>query len=438
MRGAPAFLLLALAPAGWPQAELTLDEAVRTALQNNRQVRIAQLEVRKSEAAIAAARTYRLPGARVGLLAAQPLTHLDFHFPPGSLGTYPATGPIPFTDAFIRNPLTPLALVLAGVDQPISQLHRIGLAVDLQTLKREEASQKLEQQEQAVANDVKKTYYGLLQAQSALDATGDALKLFRELERVAQQGLIEQVVLQGDVLDVQMRLAQTELEQVTLRNTIETQKGALNILLGRPLETDFRAASLPQAAALEIDPAAARSRALAQRPEREEARIHLLEAEKDARLKKAEYIPDVSLSLNYLGLGNIKFVPANTVMAGVLVNWNIFDWGRKKHELAAKEDGIQQAKEALAETEEKIQLEVDHNRRKLEESRARLRVSDLARRAAIEKLRVSTNKWQEGAIQVKDLLQGQTSVAEANYQYQKDLAAFWTAKAEFDKALGEK
>lgn len=407
-------------------------------MQNNRQVRTAQLEVSKAQAAVEAARTYRLPGFRVGLLEAQPLTHLDFNFPPGSLGTYPATGPIPLKDTAIRNPLTPLTFVLAGVDQPITQLRRIGLGVDLQNLKREVALRKLRQQEQSVANDVKKTYYALVQVQSALDATDDTLKLFRELERVAQQGLIEQVVLQGEVLDVQTRLAQTELDQVTLRNAIETGKGALNILLGRPLDTDFRAASVPQETTLEIDPGDARSRALSQRPERDEARLHVLEAEKDAKMKKSEYLPDVSLSANYLGLGNIKFVPANTLVAGVLVNWNVFDWGRKKYELSAKEDAIQQAKELLSETEAKIQLEVDSNRRKLEESRLRLRVSDLARRAATEKLRVSMNKWEERTIQLKDVLQGQASLTDANYQYQKDLVAFWTAKAEFDKALGEK
>lgn len=429
--------LLALVPAGWSQ-ELTLEEAVQTAIQNNRQVRIARLEFSKSEAAVRAAQTYRLPSFSVRFFEQQPLSHINFNIPPGTLGSFAATGPIPPGSATIRNPMQPMSIALAGVDQPLTQLRRIDLGIQLQNLKREEAASKLREQEQVVSSEVKKAYYALLQTQSALDVTADTLKLFNEVQRVAEQGSVEKVVLQGELLEVKTRVAQTQLEQMSLRNSIETQKGALNILLGRSINTDFRVASAEQTATLEIDPAAARARALAQRPELEQARLRILQAERDAKLKRAEAIPDISLSVNYLGLGNIKFLPSNTLLAGVSVKWDVFDWGRKGYELAAKKDAIQQAKEAFAETEARIQLEVDSNRRKLEENQARLKVSDLRRQTAAEMLRVSKDKWEEKTIQMKDVLQFQTSLTQANYEYQKDLLAFWTTKAEFDKALGEK
>jgi outer membrane protein TolC len=65
-------------------------------------------------------------------------------------------------------------------------------------------------------------------------------------------------------------------------------------------------------------------------------------------------------------------------------------------------------------------------------------VSDLTRQTAAEKLRVALNKRQQEAAQIKDVLQMQASLAEANQLYQKDLLAYWTARAEFDKALGER
>jgi outer membrane protein len=38
---------------------------------------------------------------------------------------------------------------------------------------------------------------------------------------------------------------------------------------------------------------------------------------------------------------------------------------------------------------------------------------------------------------LKDVLQQQTTLAQANQQYQQALSSFWTAKANFERALGE-
>jgi outer membrane protein TolC len=38
---------------------------------------------------------------------------------------------------------------------------------------------------------------------------------------------------------------------------------------------------------------------------------------------------------------------------------------------------------------------------------------------------------------LKDVLEIQTSLADANHRYQAALLAYWTARADFEKALGE-
>ncbi len=440
MKRTLVWLVLLAAPETvcWCQEQLTLDQAVDLAVKNNRRIHAAQLEVGKSEDAVAVARTYRLPTFRLNLLELQPLTHINFNFPTGSLGTYAATGPIPSTDTTLRSQFLPVTMFLAGADQPLSQLHRIGIGITLRDLERQLALQKLRGEEQAVATDVKKAYFGLLQTQSALEAIEEALKLFRELERVAKEGLAQQAVLPGDVLEVQTRLAQTELDEITLHNALQTQQSQINVLLGRPLESQFQVAPVSENTGTEVDETAARARALEQRSELGEARLKVLQAQKDRSLKKAEGIPEVSLTFDYLSLVNIPFVPTNTVGVGVQMNWNVYDWGRRKSELAAKDKTIEQAKTAVSETEAQIQLEVQADRHKLDESRARLKVSDLSRKTAAERLRVTLNRRQEQSVQIKDVLQMQVALAESNHQYQQDLLAYWTAKAEFDKALGER
>ena len=90
---------------------LTLERAVTLALQNNRQVSNAALEVGKSEDGIAAFKTKRLPALKLDLTEAEPLTSIDLKFKQGDLGSAPSTGPIPPTNTTIRTPRKPLTAV---------------------------------------------------------------------------------------------------------------------------------------------------------------------------------------------------------------------------------------------------------------------------------------------------------------------------------------
>lgn len=64
-------------------------------------------------------------------------------------------------------------------------------------------------------------------------------------------------------------------------------------------------------------------------------------------------------------------------------------------------------------------------------------VSESARDAAQQKLREVTNKYQEQSVLLRDVLQQQATTASALDSYQQALLGFWSAKADFEKSLGE-
>jgi outer membrane protein TolC len=64
-------------------------------------------------------------------------------------------------------------------------------------------------------------------------------------------------------------------------------------------------------------------------------------------------------------------------------------------------------------------------------------VARLAEDAAKENLRVSTGQYKFQTVMLSDVLKSQASLAETTNEYQRALLTFWTAKAEFEKALGE-
>ncbi len=423
------------APAG---EELPLDRAVSLALKNNRMVKNAALDVLKSENDLAASRTYRLPAFSFNVLETQLLTRMDFLFPKGAFGVFPGIGPVPSQETSITTARRPTTWVYARVSQPLSQLYRIHLGVGVRQLSREVARQQLEARQQDVASDVKKAYYALLQTQSALEAAAESIQLYRELDRVVGQSLAQQVALKSDSLDVKARLAKAEYDAVTLRHTLATQQEQLNNLLGRDLRTEFAVKQAPDPAGPETELAAARARALDQRPELREAKLKAQQAAKDRSMKKAEYIPDVSLNFQYVSPLGVELLPHNVMGAGLLVSWDVFDWGRKKQELASKTHTVEQARNAIEETEAQVLLDVDNRFRKLEEARALLHVVELAREAAREKVRVAKNKYEQQAALLKDVLQMESSLADVNHQHEQTLLAFWTTRADFERALGER
>jgi len=223
-----------------------------------------------------------------------------------------------------------------------------------------------------------------------------------------------------------------------LSNRLATQKEQLNSLLGREVSAVFEAASIPELVSDKTDLMAARKVALERRPELQQARLLIEQATLDRRIKKSEYIPDVSAGFVYLTLRNFDpIVPKNFANVGVVVNWEFFDWGRKKHQLAEKDKAVEQAKDGLKETEDKVLIDVGDKLRNLQQSSQALRVARLAEDSAKENLRVSTGRYKFQAVLLSDVLQSQASLAEAAHEYQRALLALWTAKAEFEKALGE-
>jgi outer membrane protein TolC len=433
-------LLLGCAAALWIHAAdvLTLDHAVQLAMAHNRTLRDAEIDVVKAQAQVMVQRTRLYPSLQVQVLGSQLLTPIDFTLQRGILGTYPNVGPIPAENIPIDTPLRPTGIFTGSIGQPLLTLYRIHQSLKVLDFSTDLAKEQVRATRQDVAHDVKSLYYSIQQAQAALAALEDTVKLYREVVSLTTRYLAEQTVLKGDLLQARTQLARAEQSQAVLLDQEDSAKEALNRLLGRDVLTAFDATPPEEATGLESDIDSARRRALEQRSELRQARIKLQQAEQDRRAKKAEYIPDVNASFNSIDVAGFNsFIPLHFTSLGISITWEPFDWGRKKHELAIKDSAIEQVRNASADAESQIVIDVDSKFRKLRQSRTQLTVDRLAQETAAENLRVVREKFQQQASLVKDVLQAQAALEQTNSDYRRSLSAFWTAKADFEKALGE-
>jgi len=416
---------------------LTLDEAVNLALQQNWNVKNSVLEVQKQDFEVSTARSRRKPQFQFTMLGGELLHSFDFTIPQGSLGTFASTGPIPSTNAKIHTPAVFTTYLTGSIDQPLTQQYKIGLGIRATELGRDIVREEVRAERQKIAAEVRTAYFNLFAIQANVDAAREAVKTFEETQRVTVQYVSEKTVLRGDALEVDARLAKARYELSVAENGLATQREALNQLLGRDVATPFRAEFVPEQDTSDLTLDSARQEALANRPECRQSHLKEKQAEYDRRLAKAEYIPDLSVSLRYQGISNVQVLPQNVTTAGFYLTWEPFDWGRRHNKVVEATKTIEQARNGIQETGSKVAVEVGAKYRKWQEASLLLKASSTAHEAAAEQLRVTGNKYKQQAALLRDLLQAQTQSSETNFQYQQSLSSYWSSFAELRKAMGE-
>jgi len=420
-----------------PSRVLTLDDAIRLAIANNRSLKVASLEVDKSKWQVAEVKTKRLPSFSGSVLGSQLLNEVSFNFPAGAFGTIPGVGPFPTTDTKVTTPRQPVAYVVSQTTQPLSQLYKINLGVRAQELSVKIAGEKARAERQSLVKDVKQAYYAVLQSESQLEAAEANVKQYQELDRVVLQRVSQEAALKSDSLDVKAKFANEKYKLAQLRNTLDSRKEYLNNLLGRDIRAEFETEKVPVASFEEVELRLAQSRALAQRPEVKQAELSMRQAEYDRRIAKADYIPDVGIAFNYASNFNVDVLPRNMTSIRFELKWEPWDWGRRKDIVNQKKITETQAQTQLHDVQARVLMDVNARFRKLEESRLLISVAQAERDAAQQRLREVTNKYEQQAVLLSDVLRQQASTASASDDYQQALLGFWSAKSEFEKSLGE-
>ena len=420
---------------------LTLDAAIAAAQANDPENELRAMDDRKAGYAIREAKTSLYPQLSLYANAGYLLTPLTFTIPRGTLGSYPGTGPLPSQNASITTPRDFTALVYGSAAQPLTQLNKIHLAIQDARVGFLLAKDAERNQRNQTLSQVKTAYFSLVTTQSQIESAESSLKYLERLNQEVEQNLAARVALKADSLFVKAKLVQQHYRLLVLRDTLQTQRESLNRLLGQDLATEFRVQLQPVPAPEELDLAAARRTALEQRPELRQTDLQMKRADLAIRRERANYIPDISLQFNYLSAPNIDFLPKNAVSAGLLLKWQPFDWGQKHQRTEQLKIASLQARVSAHDAREQVLIDVDRmpeleHMIELGEARALLDTQTAVTDAEEEKLRELVNRYEQKAALLSDVLAQQSTVAQVQADKAQDVAAFWTSKADFERALG--
>src|SRR6266851_5078375 len=218
-------------------AVLTLEEALLLAHSNNRDLKQYGLDVGKQREALGEAKTHLYPRFDTSVLAAQLLTPIDFTIKKGQLGTFSGTGPIPGSNTDLHTPARPIAIASVTATQPLTQLLRIHLSIADQRLKVDAAQLSFDQREQKLTDDVRQSYYQVLQWQIQHESQQSMVKYLEELLQLTDRRLSQHAALEADRLSVKAELAKATYQLTTIEDKLADSKEALNHILGRSVQT---------------------------------------------------------------------------------------------------------------------------------------------------------------------------------------------------------
>lgn len=409
---------------------LTLDQAVNAALEHNANVRNARLEVAKGETRVEAARTKRLPQLQFDIIGGEALNNLSLKIEKGSLGSPDATGPLPNEDVRIDLARTFSMFGVTRITQPITQLHAIGLGI-----KMNEASLAVDKENEraarlAVTREVKSAYFAVLTAKSYSSAMDEAVQAWEEVDREMNVRVAQKAVLEADRLEASSRLASTRVAQLSAKNSLATAQDRLNYLVGQDVDVVLPAAEM-------IDAIAATDDQISKRPDIREAELRLEQARLGVRVKQAERIPDVAIMVSNATPFNNDNLPRNMTSAGITLSYEPFTWGRRGAELTEKRHAVEQAELALNDKRAAAKVEINAYARKVQETAAQIAVRRLESDAARERLRVTKAKFEEKAARPDEMFNASASLTQAAAREQEAISAYWTARADYEKATGE-
>jgi outer membrane protein TolC len=432
-----AILSLISAPQyGADVRKLSLREAVELAISQNHSLRIARLKILENEQKKVGEHASYFPSIK-DAANADDSTGIDhIVIPAGTFGRVQGQL-VPGSAVNIPQGLHHLLLNEASIDQPLTQLIRIHAANRIAAAQVAISRSDLKKAENQVAVDVHRLYFAVLSAELQKRAAEEQIayakqELKENTEAVRNGSLLRVSAIQGDVDVLQgQQAALTADLQVSDLNT------ELNDLLGLPLDTKLDLQPIEAIGPDRRPLAEYVQTAWANNPEIASAEEAIKIAQAAVTGAKSAFIPDVTAYASDTWQNGVPFLVSNFGTVGVRLNYEVFDFGKRRASVREREAQLAQAEENLKRLKDSLSAQVERTYNALERTKNLVAVADQVVALRRENERLSKNQVTEGVVTVVNTLEA----ASATYKSQVDLLQanlnYMLAWAELKQTIGQ-
>ena len=291
---------------------------------------------------------------------------------------------------------------------------------------------------QDVALTVEESYYELLGTQWLLKVAQDTVKRTQYQLDLARARHEAGVVTRADVLRAETQRGDAELLLVQARNAVQITHGRLARAMGVPVYRAFEVAELPADMQKDELPRIEQllDEAARQRPELRGALARIEANRAEVAAGRAAYWPTLSAGLS-AGRKDTTFVPERDEWSvGLSLNFPIFEGFERGYRVQRAQADLASAMADHADLLKGIELEVWTAYWRLVESAEAVEAAAKLTASASESARMAEGEYKSGIVSVIGLIDAQTAQTEAERRLVQSRLDWYTAKAQFERAVG--
>jgi outer membrane protein TolC len=413
-----------------------LQEAVQLAVSQNRALKIARLKVREAEQRKVEQKASYFPELTDHAKADENTGIDHVAIPAGALGVVNGTL-VPETNINLPQGRKNLLLNVASVSQPLTQLIRIHQGNLIAAAEISISRDELKKAEDQIALDVHNLYFEILIARLEKDAaqqqTNYAIEKVRESEDEVRAGNALRVATmesQASLLEGRQAVLNADLQLSDLNTEFDN-------LLGLPLDTELDLdPSMPAAPDPQPQEEYVKN-AWSQNPEIVAGEASIRRAKAAVLVARTAYIPDVSAYFSNTWQDGVSFLVRNFSTVGVQLNWDVFDFGKRRAIVREREAQLAQAEESLRRLKEDVATNIQRTYNKLTRTKSLIDVAAQVVSLRQEGERLAQNQLAQGTVNASDRRQATAAVYKSQADLLRAKLNYLAAWADLQRTVGK-
>ena len=343
-------------------------------------------------------------------------------------------------------------VVAVTLTQPIYMGGKIRAYNKITQYAEEAAGTLYDKELQDIIVDVDEAYWNLVALYSKKKLAEGYKALVDKLEGDVEKLVKEGMATKADLLSVKVKVNEAGVTLIQVNNGIELSRMNLCRICGldmnEPVEVEDAIDEKNQNANImgQVDMVSSKSDHLVQQAESNRKELQALGLQnriydEKIKLARAEYLPKVALMGGYLASNPSVFNSFERKMkgmwnVGITLNVPILTWGDRSYKVkSAKAEALMHRYET-EEVKEKIELQVNQCRQKLQESMERYQTTLRSVDEAEENLRYANLGMKEGVITLSNVMEAQTAWLKAKSEWVNAQVDVRLANLYLRKAVG--
>ena len=399
--------------------DIDLKGAVTTAIQNNRDITIAELKLREAEADVSAVAAKKNPSVSYSWQRNQYPTQVVTT----ALGTQSSN------HGYSQG---------INVSWPIWTFGKVEGAIDAARYQKNIADLDVYKTEADTKLAAVQAYYQYLEAVKLAEVQAQSVTDYASHLNNVQQQFDAGIVAKLDVLSSNVSLANAKQKSIAADNTRDVAEANLNNIMRVPMNTTLNPLdkNFPEP---EFDITMEQAILMAQkyRWELVEADYGVKAAEASLRSAKAGYLPTVSVGGGYSWKeASVTAVDKDDWAVQGGLSWSLWDGGATQASVKKADAAVKTAQETLLQAREKIELEVRQDYLNVLSYKEQIRAAEASVAQAEEAYKIATVRYSSGVGINLDVLDAELALNTARTNYITALYNYNIGLATLEHAMG--